>query len=187
MITEENMPIRFELLVGSILLILGVIWLGGNILGVDIWALCWPAGLILLGAWLLVRPRLTKDGGRVQFLLFGDVRRSGDWSFTNEEIWMGIGDVDLDLTRAYIPPGESILRVFSFISDIDLLVPEGTGVSLTSYAFVTDSKIFDRKKDSFILPLELESEGYSTAGQKVRVEVFGFINDIKAKKVRLDV
>ncbi len=177
------MPIRFELLVGSILLILGLIWLGGNILGVDVWSLCWPAALILLGVWILVRPRLTKDGGRAQVLLFGDVRRSGAWNFTNEEIWMGIGDVDLDLTRAYIPPGENILRVFSFISDIDLLVPAGTGVSLTSYAFVTDSRILDRKKDSFILPVEVESEGYSAAEQKVRVEAFGFINDIKIKQV----
>jgi hypothetical protein len=177
------MPIRFELLVGSILLLLGFVWLGGNILGLDIWSLCWPAGLILLGVWLLVRPRLVKDGGRAQILLFGDVRRTGAWNFSNEEIWMGIGDVDLDLTQAFIPPGESILRVFSFISDIDLLVPFGTGVSLTSYAFVTDSKFLDRKRDSFVLPVEVESEGYSAAGQKVRVEAFGFISDIKIKQV----
>jgi lia operon protein LiaF len=177
------MPIRFELLVGSVLLILGVVWLGGNILGVDLWSLCWPAGLILLGAWLLLRPRLVKDGGRSQILLFGDVRRTGVWDFTNEEIWMGIGDVDLDLTRANIPIGESILRVFSFISDIDLLVPEGTAVSLTSYAFISDSKFLDRKRDSFVLPVEVESEGYLAAGQKVRVEAFGFINDIKIKQV----
>jgi lia operon protein LiaF len=183
MYQEEIMPIRFEILVGSVLLLLGVVWLGGNILGVDIWSLCWPAGLILLGAWLLLRPRMIKDGGRAQFLLFGDVRRSGTWDFTNEEIWMGIGDVDLDLTRAYIPSGENILRVFSFISDIDLLVPSGTGVSLTSYAFLTDSRFLDRKRDSFVLPVEAESEGYSTAGQKVRVEAFGFINDIKIKQV----
>jgi lia operon protein LiaF len=177
------MPIRFELLVGSILLIFGVIWLGGNILGIDIWSLCWPIGLIVLGAWLLLRPRLAKDGGQAQVFLFGDVRRAGDWNFTNEEIWMGIGDVDLDLTRAYIPPGENILRVFSFISDIDLLVPSGTGVSLTSYAFVTESKLIERKRDSFILPVEIESEGYTSAAQKVRVEAFGFINDIKIKQI----
>lgn len=177
------MPIRFELLIGALLVMLGVAWLGGSILGIDFWALCWPAGLILLGVWILVRPRLVKDGGRAQFLLFGDVRRRGDWTLTNEEIWMGIGDVDLDLTRAYIPAGESTLRVFSFISDIDLLIPPGVGVSLTSYAFVTDSKILNQKRDSFVLPVEVESEGYSSAQQKIRVEAFGFINDIKAKQI----
>jgi lia operon protein LiaF len=180
---EENMPIRFEILVGSILLILGVIWLGGNILGIDIWSLCWPIGLILLGAWILLRPRLAKDGGQAQVQIFGDVRRVGDWNFQNEEIWMFIGNVNLDMTRAYIPPGENILRIFSFISDIDLLVPAGTGVSITSYAFVTDSKTLDRKRDSFVLPVDVESEGYSAAEHKVRVEAFGFINDIKIQQV----
>ena len=177
------MPIRFEFLVGTLLVLLGIAWLGGSILGIDIWSLCWPAGLILLGVWILARPRLLKDGGRAQFLLFGDVRRRGEWSLTNEEIWMGIGDVDLDLTQAYIPPGESTLRVFAFISDIDLLLPPGTGISLTSYAFVTDSKILNQKRDSFVLPIEVESEGYSVAQQKIRVEVFGFINDIKARQI----
>ena len=77
------MAIRSEFIIGSFLLILGIFWLGGNILGLDIWALCFPAGLILLGTWLLVRPRIMKDGARVQFLIFGDVRRSGSWNLVN--------------------------------------------------------------------------------------------------------
>jgi lia operon protein LiaF len=173
------MAIRSELFIGSFLVILGIVWLGGNVLGVDIGALCWPAGLILLGTWLLVRPRIMKDGARVQFLLFGDVRRSGSWDLVNEEIWMGIGDVDLDLREAQIPPGEIVLRVISFIGDIDLLVPVEMGVSVNSYAFLTDSKIQNRKRDSFVIPLEFHSEGYSTAQQRLRLEAFGFINDIK--------
>jgi lia operon protein LiaF len=173
------MAIRSELLIGFLLVILGILWLGGNILGVDISALCWPVGLILLGIWLLVRPLILKDGARMQFLLFGDVRRSGSWNLVNEEIWMGIGDVDLDLRKAQIPPGETVLRVISFIGDIDLLVPAEMGVSVNSYAFLTDSKILNRKKDSFVIPLEFQSEGYSSAQGKMRLEAFGFINDIK--------
>jgi predicted membrane protein len=173
------MSIRSDLLVGSLLFILGILWLVGNILGVDIGAICWPAGLILLGVWLLVRPRIMKDGARVQFLLFGDVRHSGSWDLENEEIWMGIGDVDLDLREARIPPGETVLRVISFIGDIDLLVPPEMGVSVNSYAFLTDSKILGRKRDRFVIPLEFQSEGYPSAQHKLRLEVFGFINDIK--------
>ena len=173
------MSIRSEFLIGSILLILGILWLGSNILGVDIWALCWPAGLILLGTWLLVRPRIMKDGARIQSLMFGDVHRSGSWNLANEEIWMGIGDVDFDLREAQILPGETVLRVISFIGDIDLLVPPEIGVSVNSYAFLTDSRILNRKRDSFVIPIEFQSEGYLSAERKLRLEVFGFINDIK--------
>jgi predicted membrane protein len=173
------MAIRSEFIIGSFLLCLGILWLGGNILGLDISALCFPAGLILLGTWLLVRPRIMKDGARVQFLIFGDVRRSGSWNLVNEEIWMGIGDVDLNLREAQIPPGETVLRVFSFISDIDLLVPPEMGVMVNSYAFLTDSKILNRKRDSFVIPIEFQSEGYPSEERKLRLEVFGFINDIK--------
>jgi hypothetical protein len=39
--------------------------------------------------------------------------------------------------------------------------------------------ILNRKRDSFVIPIEFQSEGYPSAEQKLRLEVFGFINDIK--------
>ena len=180
------MSIRSELLFGFGLLTLGILWLGGNILGVDVWAVCWPAGLILLGIWLLVRPRLDYNGSQVSILLFGDVRRSGSWNVTSQEIYMLIGDVDLDLSQAQIPPGETIVRVISFIGDIDLLVPAQAGVSINSYAFLTTSKFLKRKVDSFVIPLSLQSETYLAAERKIRVEAFGFINDIKIRQVPIN-
>jgi lia operon protein LiaF len=177
---------RSELLFGSLILILGILWLGGNILGLDIWTLCWPVGLILLGTWLLVRPLIQKDKASVQFLLFGDVHRSGSWDLINEEIWIGVGDVDLDLTEAQIPSGETVLRVINFVGDIDLLIPPELGVSVNSYAFLTDSKILNRKRDSFVIPMETQSEGYASAERKLRLEAFGFINDIKIQQIKIN-
>ena len=177
------MSIRSELLLGFGLLILGIVWLGANILGVDIWTICWPAGLILFGIWLLIRPKLVKNGAQVSVLLFGDVRRSGIWNFSSQEIYMLIGDVDLDLSQAHIPPGETAVRVISFIGDIDLLVPSEVGVSINSYAFLTTSKFLKRKNDSFVIPLTLQSEGYLAAEGKIRLEAIGFINDIKIRQV----
>jgi predicted membrane protein len=183
---EVSMSIRSEFLIGSALLIWGILWLGGNILGVDVGALCFPAGLILLGIWLLIRPRILRNGARVQFLPFGDVRRFGNWNFENEEIWMGIGDIDLDLTEAHIPTGETVVRVINFIGDIDLLIPPELGISVNSYAFLTGSKILNRKRDSLFLPVEFQSEGFVLAEQKLRLEAFGFINDIKIRRLLID-
>jgi len=176
------MSIRSELLIGSLLLFLGVLWLGGNILGVDVWALCVPVGLILLGTWLLVRPHVQKDSPRFQFLLFGDVHHSGSWTLADEEIWMGIGNVKLDLTEAQIPAGETKLRVIRFIGDINLLAPPDVGVSVNSYAFLTSSKILGRKRDSLVIPFEFQSEGYPSAERKLHVDAFGFINEIKIRQ-----
>ena len=96
---------------------------------------------------------------------------------------MLIGDVDLDLTQAQVPPGETIVRVISFIGDIDLLVPSEVGVSINSYAFLTTSKFLKRKNDSFVIPQSLQSDGYLSAENQIRLEAFGFINDIKVRQV----
>lgn len=180
------MSIRSEILFGFGLLLLGILWLGGNILGVDIWAVCWPAGLILLGIWLLVRPKFARNGAQVSFLLFGDVRRSGNWDLTSQEIYMLIGDVDFDLSQAQVPPGETVVRVISFIGDIDLLVPADAGVSINSYAFLTTSKFLKRKNDTFVIPQSLQSDGYPSADRQIRLEAFGFINDIKIRQVAIN-
>jgi lia operon protein LiaF len=180
------MSIRSEFLIGATLLILGILWLGGNILGVDVWTLCIPAGLILLGTWLLVRPRILKDSGGFQFRIFGDIHRSGNWTLENEEIWIGIGDVDLNLTQAHIPAGETTVRVIRFIGDVDLLAPPDVGISIASYSFLTSSKIMKRKRDSFVIPFEYQSEGYPSAERKLHLAVFGFINEIKVRQITIN-
>jgi predicted membrane protein len=170
-----------RIFVGILVIVFGLMLLLGNLFHVDMGQFCWPVGLILLGIWLLLRPALAGQKTALRYSLFGPVRREGTWQVSEQEIWLFLGDIRLDFTQAEIPPGETEIRIFTFIGDVKVLVPEGLGVSVSSTAFISSAKVLDRKRDSFVAPVEVTTEGYETAERKVRLETLCFISDVKVK------
>jgi hypothetical protein len=168
--------------IGVAVILIGLVLLFGSLFRIDLGVWCWPAGFILLGTWLLLRPWLVKPGAPLQIQVFGPVRREGAWSVTGEDIWLLVGDVRLDLTQTEIPPGETAIRVFAFVADVRLRAPEGVGVSVASTAFLNVARLSGRKREAFFTPVRLSSEDYETAEKKIRLETTCFIADIKAKQ-----
>jgi len=174
---------RGPLFIGSLLVIFGLVLLLGNLFQINVWELCWPTGLILVGVWLLLRPRFALPGTFVNIRFLSDDKRYGVWQVGNEEIWSFIGDVRLDMTQATIPPGETTFHIYGFIGDVDVIVPKEVGLSVSSSAFVTSAKINGRKGDSFLAPVTHASENYASVERKVRLETYFFIADLNAKQV----
>lgn len=167
-----------QLIIGALLLFLGLMLLFGNFLNIDVWALFWPLALIFLGVYLLLRPRFSFQGVAPDLQVFGGIRRSGMWRVENDEIWMFVGDVRLDMTQAEIPTGETHIRVLGFIGDVDLTLPKEIGLSFSSAAFVTDAKVNGQKHESFLAPYRYDSPNYAALERKVRLETIFFIGDI---------
>jgi lia operon protein LiaF len=174
---------RGQIFIGGLLILIGLAFLIGRVFNVDVWVFCWPVGLIGLGVWLLLRPRMVGPDTVVQFRALGDIRRRGAWEVGDEEFWIGVGDVDLDLTGATIPIGETRLRFFGFVGDVEVIVPEGVGVWVSSTAFLTDGKLLGRKEEHFLVPVHVSSDDYEMAERKVRVEVTFFVTDLKVRRV----
>jgi lia operon protein LiaF len=148
---------------------------------VDAGQICFPIGLILIGVWLLVRPQLVGPDTALRMRFFGPIRRSGTWQVTDEEIWLFIGDVRLDLSQAELPVGEAHIRVFSFISEVRLTVPEHVGVSLTSMGFINDVRVLGKRRSGFLIPITVTSDGYADSERKLQVESMAFISDMRAR------
>ncbi len=164
---------------GIILIALGLIALISSLTGFDFWAICFPTGLILLGIWVLWRPRMVRGDTEIHFQLLGDVKRTGAWTVQKEEIWSFIGDVVFDLSQAQVPTGETTLHAYNFIGDIKIYVPAGVGLSLVADGFLNSIKWMGAKQDNFFTTSHLTTPGYDQAERKVRVEVTSFIGDIK--------
>jgi hypothetical protein len=179
---EGEMHNRGQLILGLAIILIGVLFLIGNLLKVDVGAL-WPVGLILLGLWLFLRPQLISSDTSTRQKLIGDVRRDGVWQVADEEIWLGVGDVRLDMTEAEIPPGESCIRVWSFVGDVKLSVPQGVGVSVSSSAFISDVRVLGQKREVFLAPVHVASEDYGTAERKIRLETTCFVGDVRVRQV----
>jgi predicted membrane protein len=166
-------------LVGILIIVAGVASLLGAVFHFDSGVICWPAGLILLGIYLLLRPNLVRPGTGFRASIFGPVRRSGAWKAADEEIWLAMGDVTLDLTQAEIPSGETLIRVFAFIGDVRVRVPDSVGISVTAMSGISTVRGFGAKRESFVVPLQMVSEGYGAAERRLRLEVTAFIAEVK--------
>jgi lia operon protein LiaF len=169
---------RGFLIVGILLVVWGILSLLGNLLKIDTWAFCWPVVLILIGVWLLLRPRFRLQGAVVNVLPLNNTRRSGAWTVVDEEDFTLIGDTRLDMTQAEIHPGETVLRVYGFVGAVDLRLPKEVGISVTSWAFVTDARLMGQKSDTFLSPVEYASPGYESAERRVRLETYFFVVDL---------
>ena len=172
-----------QLLIGALLTLAGLLFLLQETIGIHLDQFCWPMVLILLGLLLILRPRMVKAGTRMTQKLLGDVHRDGPWGVTDEEIWMLFGGVDLDLTQADIPTGETRLRFFGLVGDIKLLVHQDVGVSVAATGILTDAKMLDQKRSSFLTTVELASPNYEMAERKIRLETTALISDLKVKQV----
>ncbi len=174
---------RGMMVLGIILVVLGLMALVSSLTGIDFGAICFPLGLILLGVWVLWRPRMVQGDRETHFQLIGDVKRVGDWTVQKEEIWSFIGDIDIDLAHALVPAGETSIHCYNFIGDVEVYAPAGVGLMLVADGFLNSIKWMGAKQDNFFTSSQMTTPGYEQAERKVRIEVTSFIGDIKVHSV----
>lgn len=178
------MKLRGEILVGALLVAIGFLGLISTLFNVDFGLVCWPSFFILLGIWIIVRPRMVSEDTNVHLIFLGDLNRSGEWEVSNQEIWSFITDADLDFSNASIPEGVTKIKMYGFVGDIDLTLPVDVGFKLNAYGFVTDVRILGEKHTGFFLqPVQEVSDGYETASKKVDIYLLAFVGEVKIRTV----
>lgn len=115
--------------------------------------------------------------------LFGEIRRHGRWNVHNEEIWRRIRDVELDFSEADIPSGEMMLKFYTLVGDVEIYVPKTAGISIRTMAFIADTDLLGEKYDAFLSPVSVVSPEYLAAEKRLRIELLGFVTEIKVRQV----
>jgi predicted membrane protein len=169
---------RNQFSLGVIILIAGLVLLLGSVTGIHLWRFIWPLALIALGLYFVLRPRLVSSGSSIDLHLLGDVHRRGPWQVEDQELWVIIGDVELDLSEATIPSGETRIRVYGLVGDVDLRVPPDVAVSVTSYALLSDVDALGRKEDVFLAPFRHVSEDYESAERRIALQTGYLVVDL---------
>jgi len=173
---------RGYIFIGGALVVLGLLALVSSWIHVDFCALVLPLALIAAGVYIILRPRFAAPGTAMHVRLLGDVKRTGAWTALDEELWVLVGDATFDLTQATLPPGETVIRFLGFVGDLKLIVPEGVHIAVSSAAFLTSSKVFGAKRDTFLEPFETASEGYDAAESKLRFESWHFVTGLRLRR-----
>ncbi|HSD85792.1 MAG TPA: cell wall-active antibiotics response protein LiaF [Anaerolineae bacterium] len=173
---------RNNMVIGSFLILLGGAWFVASMLRISFWAICFPVGLILLGAlFLFARPPLFGPSSESGAHFVGDIVRSGEWPVKNEEFWLFVGDVRLDMTRAQFPLGETTIYLNAFVADIDLSVPSDVGVSLSTTSFVSEAELNGQHVERFLSGVQLSTPDYASAERKLRLVTTCFVSDVNVK------
>jgi predicted membrane protein len=173
---------RGMLIVGGVLIALGVLFFIGSVFQINIGALCFPVFLIVVGVLIAFRPNLSGRGGPSNVVLIGDVRRRDQWEVDDAEYWVGVADVDLDMTRAFIPEGETVFHFYGFVSDIEVRLPDDVGFAFEGSGFVVNTNLMGRKTENILAPVQVKSQGYDQAARRVRFEAIGFVVEMKVKQ-----
>ncbi len=175
------MRTRGIMIIGIFLIVMGLIALISNLTNVDFSGAFCPTVLILLGLLVLLRPRMVKEGVVVDFILFGEYKRSGGWKTVPVEIWAGLGEVKLDFTQAEVPVGETPIHIYHLIGDVVLNLGTTVGLSLTANGLLNTVKWMGAKQDNFLNSTQLSTANYAQADRKLAVEVTNLVGDVKVQ------
>ncbi|WP_240546165.1 cell wall-active antibiotics response protein LiaF [Paenibacillus artemisiicola] len=116
----------------------------------------------------------------------GDIYLGHDyWELKPMNISHFIGDTVLDLTKAQIVPGETVINISSFIGDVKVYLPNDYefGVHVVSSAFVGDVAVLEQKEGGIFKNIDAETPYFQEMDKKIILHVSTFIGDVRVTKV----
>lgn len=117
---------------------------------------------------------------------FGDTYIGNEaWELKPMNVSHFIGDTVLDLTKAYIPVGETKINISSFIGDVKIFIPNDPELEIHTVAssFIGDSTVLDQTESGFFKSMNFMSPGYEDGLKKIRLNVSVFIGDLRVQRV----
>lgn len=112
----------------------------------------------------------SDHGPKVRHSLIGNLYLTASrWELTDMNIWYGIGEVKIDLSRAHIPDKETVLIINGWIGDIDIYVPYDLELAFSAHVNVGDIDVFGNKEGGINRHVSMETAHYRNASRRVRV------------------
>jgi len=125
----------------------------------------------------------TNKGGSTKKLI-GELYMGGSpWHLEDMQIWTGIGQTELDLTKAIIPEGETHLDVSGLIGEITIRVPHDMVINSHVDVKVGEATLLNHQQAGSARFLSFKDPGYDTADKKVNINISLSIGSVTVKRV----
>jgi len=174
---------KWQIIFGIVLIIFGLFSLLDILFEIDLGRFIFPLILIGLGLLIIFRHQLAEPGVEVRMPIIGDVRKSGGWQADKHEIWWFVGTTRLDFSNAVFPTGEAKIKIFGFVNDVKIFLPEDVQIQLGSFAFLSDYHGITRREERFFGILEDRTDDYAIAEKKAVIQINSFVADIHVFRV----
>jgi len=149
----SNKDNKGELISGLIITFLGVVFLGRNtgLFYVNLsvfWKLFWPTIIIIAGLSLLTGKH---NVGKSNFAFLGGIEKKKEpWALESGSYTAFMGGVELDLTIADIPNGETILDLTAVMGGFEITVPKDINVYCEGTVILGGLELLDKSTGGII-------------------------------------
>jgi lia operon protein LiaF len=99
----------------------------------------------------------------------------------NMNVWHGIGDVKIDLSKAMIPEGETVLVINGWIGDIDIYIPYDVDVSVHASVTFGELEVLNRRQGGLGRQLSVATKDYPDSTRRVKIILSLLIGDIDVR------
>ncbi|WP_248928214.1 cell wall-active antibiotics response protein LiaF [Paenibacillus hamazuiensis] len=141
--------------------------------------------LISLGLFYIKSRQLHRSEAYIQKQRPIDSIRWGKdpWIVRDCAIWNVIGEIQIDLTFAIFEQKETTLVLQGVIADVDIIVPEGVGVSVTASVLFGQLDVGPQKEAGVTNKIVWQSPDYEYCDQQVKLIISYIVGDIDIKIV----
>ncbi|MCZ8513646.1 cell wall-active antibiotics response protein LiaF [Paenibacillus filicis] len=105
------------------------------------------------------------------------------WILRSMSIWNVLGELQMDLTYAIPEQKETTIVLQGVIADVDIIVPEDMGLSVTASVVLGQMSVGFDKEAGVLNKMVWQSPNYWTADRQLKLEISYIIADIDIKIV----
>jgi len=173
--------------ISLIVVLLGITLLSGNLglFTVNIglfFRLFWPLLIIIIGLSVVFNKSLP---GKTNWAFMGGMERGKDteWHLTTGSYLAFMGGIDLDLRKAVIADGETVLDLTAIMGGIEIKVPADLGVTCDGFAILGGVEMLGRGSGGIIGSTRAEQQISTDDGKKVIIQARAFMGGVEIKRV----
>jgi predicted membrane protein len=125
----------------------------------------------------------SKNRGRSKQWIGKFHRLESNYELQDLQIFHGITDVKLDLTKAMVPEGEKQLVISGWIGDVNIYLPYDLEVSVEASVTWGELEVLGREARGFRPHLEAETPGYAGSKRKVKIWASVLFGDVSVRRL----
>jgi len=141
-------------------------------------------GLIALGVLSWLAAVRARRFARRLSRTFGHVQSAAEWRVDDAVIRTVIGDINLDLRHAELPPGETELTLLCWLGTVTVRVPAHVGVDVQAQAFVGTIDALGTHEEGVIRDISVRTDDYATASTRLRLRLSTVVGEILVVRSR---
>ncbi|WP_100371944.1 cell wall-active antibiotics response protein LiaF [Bacillus sp. FJAT-45037] len=114
----------------------------------------------------------------------GDIQyMDKQFELSDVTIWHGIGTVKMDISKAIIPEGETVIIIQGGIGQIDVYVPEGLEIAVQATCFAGEMSILHEKHSGVNLQMQHHPGGYKSSKRRVKLVLSVMLGEVTVRMI----